>query len=69
MFVTVRENVFGEDEVLEFCGETYSEVCKGKLRVVVTSEKPVYMWYQNLIVKRLRCINCLNPWTNNCATF
>ena len=69
MFVTVRENAFGQDKVLEFCGETYSEVLQGKLRVAVASEKPVYAWYLNLVVKRLRCINCLNPWANNCATF
>ena len=54
MFVTVRENAFGEDKVLEFCGGTYSEVCQGKLRVAVALEKPVYMWYLNLVVKRLR---------------
>ena len=69
MFVTVRESAFGEDRVLESCGETYSEVCLGKLRVAVGSEKPVYMWYLNLVVKRLRGINCLNPWANNCVTF
>ena len=69
MFVTVRENAFGEDKVLEFCGGTYSEVCQGKLRVAVSSEKPVYMRYLNLVVKHLRCINCLNPWANNCANF
>ena len=33
----------------------------------VASDKPVYMWYLNLVVKRLRCINRLNPWGNNCA--
>ena len=54
IFVTVRENAFGEDKVLEFCGGTYSEVCQGKLRVAVASEKPVYMWYLNLVVKRIR---------------
>ena len=54
MFVTVRENAFGEEKVLEFCGGRYSEVCQGKLRVAVASEKPVYMWYLNLIVQHLR---------------
>ena len=56
IFVTGRENVFGEDKVLELCGGTYSEVCQGKLRAVVASDKPVYMWYLNLVVKRL-CLN------------
>ena len=51
--MTVRENAFGEDKVLEFCGGMYSEVCQGKLRVVVASEKPGYMWYLNLVIKRL----------------
>ena len=60
MFVTVRESAFGENKVLEFCGGTYSEVRQGKLRVAVASDKPVYMWYLTLVVKRLRCINCLN---------
>ena len=26
MFVTEKQNAFGEDKVLEFCGGTYSEV-------------------------------------------
>ena len=69
MFVIVRENAFGEDKVLEFCGRMYSEVWQGKLRVGVASYKPVYMSYLNLVVKRLRWINCLNPWANNCTTF
>ena len=69
MFVTVKENAFGEDKVLEFYRGTYSEVCQAKLRVAVASERPVYMWYRNLVVQRPRCINCLNPWANNCATF
>ena len=56
MFVTVRENAFGEHKVLEFCRGTYSEVCQGKLRVAAASEKPVHMWYLNLVVKRLSCI-------------
>ena len=37
--MTVKENAFGEDKVLEFCGGTYSEVCQGNLRVAVASEK------------------------------
>ena len=56
MFVTVRENAFGEEKVLEFCGGTYSEVCQGKLRVVVALKKPVYVWYLNLVVKCLHFI-------------
>ena len=28
--------------------------------------KPVYMWYLDLVVKRLCCIDCLNPWATNC---
>ena len=68
MFVTVRENAFGENKVLEFCWGTYSEVLQGKLRVAVASEKQIYMWYLNLVVRRLRCINCLNSWANNCAS-
>ena len=24
--------------------------------------KPIYMWYLDLVVKRFRQINCLNPW-------
>ena len=69
MFVTVSENAFGKDKVLEFCEGTYSEAWQGKKRVVVASDKPVYMWYLNLVVKSLRCINCLNPWANNYSTF
>ena len=30
--------------------------------------KPAYMWYLEVVVKRLRQINCLNPWDTNCAT-
>ena len=43
MFVTVSENAFGKDKVLEFCEGTYSEAWQGKKRVVVASDKPVYM--------------------------
>ena len=69
MFVTVRKNAFGERKVLELCGGRYLEVRQGKLRVTVASEKPIFMWYLNLVVRRLCCINCLNPWANNCFTF
>ena len=31
--------------------------------------KSVYMWYLDVVVKRLRCIDCLNPWVTNCTTF
>ena len=54
--MTVRENAFGEEKVLEFCGGTYSEVCQGKLRVVVALKKLVYVWYLNLVVKCLHFI-------------
>ena len=37
MFVAVREAAFGEDYVLEFCGETYSEVWQGQPRVMAAS--------------------------------
>ena len=29
--------------------------------------KPIYMWYPDLVFKRLRQINCLNTWGTNCA--
>ena len=32
--------------------------------MAVASEKLVYMWYLNLVFRRLRCINCLDPWAN-----
>ena len=35
MFVTVREDAFGEDYVLKFLVGTYSEVWQGKPRVAV----------------------------------
>ena len=41
MFVTVREDAFGEDYVLKFCGGTYSEVWQGKPRVVVASDQTI----------------------------
>ena len=31
--------------------------------------KPIYMWYLDLVFKRLRGINCLNSWVTNCANF
>ena len=35
----VREAIFGEDYVLEFCGATYSEVRWGKPKVAVVSDQ------------------------------
>ena len=65
MFVTVRENAFGEEKVLEFCGGTYSEVRQGKLRVVVASKKPVYVCYLNLVVKHLHFL--IVPHSESCG--
>ena len=31
--------------------------------------KPIDMWYLGLVVKRLRCINCVNPCATISATF
>ena len=31
--------MFGEDYILEFCGGTYSEIWRGKPRVVVVSDQ------------------------------
>ena len=39
MFVTVREDVFGEHYVLQFCGRAYSDVSQGKPKVVVESHE------------------------------
>ena len=39
MFVIVREDAFGEDYVLKFCGGTSFEVCQGKPRVAVASDQ------------------------------
>ena len=36
MFVTVKEDEFGE---LEICGGTYSEVWQAKARVTITSDQ------------------------------
>ena len=30
--------------------------------------KPIYMWSLDLVFKRLRQTNCLNPWGTNIAT-
>ena len=34
----------------------------------VASDKVVYMWYLNLVVRLLYSINCLKPLASNCAT-
>ena len=68
-FVTIREDAFGEDYVLKFCGRTYSEVWQGKPRVTWHQIKPIYIWYLKLVVKHLHCINCLNSWPTNWITF
>ena len=47
----------------------YSEVQQGKPRLVVASDKSIYRWYLELVVKRLRCINLLNTWASICVTF
>ena len=39
MFVTVREDAFGEDYALKFCGRTYSEERQGKQRIVLMSDQ------------------------------
>ena len=59
MFVTVKEDAFGE---LEICGGTYSEVWQAKPRVTMASDQISYMWYLDVVVKRLHCIDCLNLW-------
>ena len=69
IFVTVREDAFGENYVLKFCGRTYSEVWQGKPRVTWHQIKPIYIWYLKLVVKHLHCINCLNSWPTNWITF
>ena len=30
---------------------------------------PIYMWYLDVVVKRLRCIKSLNYWATNYTTF
>ena len=69
MFVIVREVAFGEDYVLEFCGETYSEMLQENRGWQCRQIRIIYRWYLGLIVKSLCCITCLNAWATNCASF
>ena len=39
MFVTVKEDLFGENYVFEFCGEMYSLMSQGKPRVALASDQ------------------------------
>ena len=39
MFVTVKEDAFGQHYVLKFCGGTYSEVRQRKSTVAVASDQ------------------------------
>ena len=39
MFATIRENVFKEEYMLKFCGETYSDVLLRKKKVAVALDQ------------------------------
>ena len=61
MFVTVREDAFEEGYVLKFCGGKGTHRCdredqEWRWRQIT----PMYIWFLELAVKRLHCVNCLN---------
>ena len=67
--MVVGEVVFGEDNVLEFCGGTYSEVDRENREWRWCQTKSVYRLHLDLVVKQLCYISCLNAFATNCATF
>ena len=58
--MVVGEVVFGEDNVLEFCGGTYSEVDRENREWRWCQTKSVYRLHLDLVVKQLCYISCLN---------
>ena len=62
MFVTVREDVFGEDcACFDSVGECTQKCCRENREWRWHQIKPIYMWSVDLVFKRLRKTNCLNP--------
>ena len=60
MFLTVGEDAFGEEYVLKLCGGMYSGVWQGKPSGGGIRSSQFIYDSQSLLVKHLRCINCLN---------
>ena len=62
-FSCVREVAFGED--LNSVGEPPEKYNREKREWWWRQIKSIYRWYLDMVIKRLRCINCLNSWAAN----
>ena len=54
---------------LNFVGESTQKCDRENCEWHWCQIKSIYRLYQDLVVKKLYYINCLNAWATNCATF
>ena len=74
--MTVRQAAFGETYALAFLqsvafllSDRTQKYDRENREERWRQIKSIYRWHLDLVAERLRCINCLNTWAANCATF